>query len=378
MKRSKGEVGISHDDPAIRRSPGVDPAQVLLESYRSEQLGAFSTALEGYKRAAEMAPDLLIAAVRYCRLKRDLRSDRSHGWKIIWQVDPQGLWESDWVRSLLSGLSTNEIVDGRYAKFEDGCIVVDNRIGPQKARYYFELLKRNCRFGIFHLSDERFLDDCGVYEFGNFVVRNYWSRAFSPDRRVLAVPLGLMNGFHIETRKTASERRYTWAFAGNARKSTRGAMVQAMSAVERGFFHGTAGEGSPADPAASDLKPPLGIADYAAILSDSVFAPCPAGWENLDSFRVCEAFEAGCIPIVETRPSYDYFHHLMPGHPSLAVRSWPEAPGLLRPLLANPAALETKRDECARWWRAYRTTLSSRVRDHVLASLEPVGARTSA
>jgi hypothetical protein len=275
-------------------------------------------------------------------------------------------------------VSTSEIVDGRYTKIEDGCIVVDNRIGSQKARYYFELLKRNCRFGIFHLSDERFLDDCGVYEFANFVMRNYWSRTFSPDRRVLAVPLGLMNGFRVETQRTASERRYTWAFAGDARKSTRGAMVQAMSAVERGFFHSTAGEDSREDLAAFDLKPPLGIADYAAILSDAVFAPCPAGWENLDSFRVCEAFEAGCIPIVETRPSYDYFHHLMPGHPGLAVRSWHEAPGLLRPLLANPAALETKREECTRWWRAYRTALSSRVRDHVLRSLEPIGARTSA
>jgi hypothetical protein len=351
-----------------------DPAQMLLESYRLEQLGSFSAALEGYTRALEAAPDLLIAAVRYFRLRRDLRRDTPSELRIVWQIDPRAHWEADWVRYLLSGLNAAEIVDGQHASFHDGSIVIDNRIGPKKTGYYFELLKRGCRFGLFHLSDERFYDDCGAYDFANFVLRNYWSRASTSDKRVLAVPLGMMNGFRIETQKAASERRHVWAFAGNAQKSTRRAMRAAMSTIEGGFFHATYGTDTPTvgASAASDLKTPLEITEYARLMSDAIFAPCPAGWENLDSFRVCEAFEAGCIPIVEARPSYDYFQLLMPGNPALKVESWSDAPRLIQPLLADNEALNEKQMTCARWWQAYKPSLVQRVRRHALSGLAPL------
>src|SRR5258705_4825272 len=116
------------------------------------------------------------------------------------------------------------------------------------------------------------------------------------------------------------------------------------------------------------------MADYARLMSDTIFPPCRAGWENLDSFRVCEAFEAGCIPIVERRPAYDYFRHLMGNNPALAVQSWSEAPALIRALTADAQALEERRLLCANWWRTYKSALVERVRDHVLHSFEPAGA----
>jgi hypothetical protein len=93
-------------------------------------------------------------------------------------------------------------------------------------------------------------------------------------------------------------------------------MLSAMSSVEGGHVHGTSALNprslTPEQREAADA--PLNIEDYAQLLSETIFAPCPAGWENLDSFRVCEALEAGCIPIVERRPFYDYFRHLFGDH----------------------------------------------------------------
>ena len=354
----------------------LKPAEIVLESYCLEQLGLFSGALDGYQRALEAAPDHLAAAIRYCRLRRDLRTEPPSDLKILWQIDPrENYWETDWVRYLLSGLNCTEIIDGRYEQFHDGCIVIDNRIGPQRTGYYFELMKRGHRFGLFHLSDEQFYDDCSAYNFANFVLRNYWSRAFTADKKVLAVPLGMMNGFRIETQKAARDRRQVWAFAGNANKSTRAQMLAAMSTIPGGFYHGTYGTEPPAHPIVqSDLKAPLAIADYARLMSEAVFAPSPAGWENLDSFRVCEAFEAGCIPIVEKRAGYDYFQHLMGGNPALAVESWSEAPALIRALTDDAEALEERRLVCANWWRTYKPALVARVRDHVVQSFTSAGA----
>ena len=352
------------------------PTELVLESYRLEQLGLFSRALDGYQRALEAAPDPL-AAIRYCRLRRDLRTEPVSDLKILWQIDPrENYWETDWVRYLFSGLNCTEIIDGRYEQFHDGCIVIDNRIGPQKTGYYFELMKRGHRFGLVHLSDEQFYDDCSAYNFANFVVRNYWSRAFASDKRVLVVPLGLMNGFRVETQRPAARRQHVWAFAGNANKSTRAEMLGAMSVIPDGFYHGTYGTDPPSHPiaAASELKAPLAIADYALLMSDAIFAPCPAGWENLDSFRVCEAFEAGCIPIVEKRTAYDYFRHLMGDNPALAVESWGQAPALIRALTADAEALEKKRLGCANWWKSYKATIVGRVRDHVLDGFKSDGA----
>jgi hypothetical protein len=103
-------------------------------------------------------------------------------------------------------------------------------------------------------------------------------------------------------------------------------------------------------------------------MSETIFAPCPAGWENLDSFRVCEALEAGCIPIVERRPFYDYFRHVFGDHPMLTVADWSEAPALIAGLSKDRGALDRRRRACARWWQDYKATLVLNIRDRIRQS----------
>ncbi len=262
------------------RPPDVD--ELAFQAFRDEQLGRFAGAMDGYRRALVARPNHLFAATRLLKLQRDLRTESPGRPTIVWQIPLDAAWESDWVRYLLSGLDATELVDGRHAHFIDGCIVVDNHLDQRKRDYYFEMLRRGYRFVLFHLSDEHYHDDYAAYGFANFAIRNYWSRSHASDRSVMSVPLGTMNGFRGEFERTTRDRRHIWAFAGNVRKSTRAGMMTAMATVKRGYCR----------------TRPLTIGQYAEILSHAVFAPCPAGWENLDSFRVCEALEAGCIPIV--------------------------------------------------------------------------------
>lgn len=347
------------------------PSEFLLQAFRFEQLGFYSRALEEYRKALDAQPDNLTAAQRYFRLLRDMRPDSPEGLKLVWQFDPDGdAWETDWVRFLLSGLDYTEIIDGEHRELHDGAIIIDRHIGPQRRPYYFEMLSRGNRFALFHLADEHHSDDGGLYNFANLVLRNYWSRTHAADRRVIGIPLGLMRGFRVETSPATFERRFVWSFAGNGGKRSRVDMLKAMSCVDGGHVHATSAT-NPRSPAAEQRDAPdapLSIEDYAQLMSETIFAPCPAGWENLDSFRVCEALEAGCIPIVERRPFFDYFRHLLGDHPMLTVGDWSEAPALIAALSKDRGALDRRRRACSRWWQDHKAALVLNIRDRIRQS----------
>jgi len=351
----------------------VNVDELVFQAFRDEQLGRFAAAVDLYRRVLAAQPQHLFAATRLLKLQRDLRSDPPPRLTIVWQISIDASWESDWVRYLLSGLDCTERIDGRHADFIDGAIVVDHHIDQRKRDYYFEMLRRGHRFALFHLSDEHYHDDYTAYNFANSVIRNYWSRAHESDRTVTSVPLGLMNGFTTESPKPTSDRRHLWAFAGNVYKSTRAEMLTAMGTVERGYVRGTnsSGPGRSEALAASDPHAPHTVGQYAEIMSGAVFAPCPAGWENLDSFRVYEALEAGCIPIVERRPSFDYFRHLFGDHPMITIDAWDEAPKRIAELTADPAQLDLRRLACAAWWQDHKKSLVARIRKRTLRSLSP-------
>jgi hypothetical protein len=334
-----------------------------------EQLGEFDNALNGYRTLLSEVPDNYTTILRYHRLLRDLRSDEPDRFNLIWQVDSiaGGQWEIDWVRQLCSGLNLHEIVDGNHALVLDNAIVVDCALTPEKSAYYFEMLKRGYRFAIIHLSDEQYQDDWSAYDYANCVIRQYWSPQVTNQRNILALPVGFKNGFMVPCHKPASARRYSWSFTGSINRSTRPAMIAAMRSIPGGFEH-TTGFGNTSLEALDSsivIKPWLSITDYAAILGESIFSPCPIGMQNFDSFRVCESLEAGCIPIVERRSNFDYFSCLFGKHPMIALESWAEAPALVSSLLNNPAALEDKRHECETWWRNYRAEIVQTIKDHV-------------
>jgi hypothetical protein len=337
------------------------PEQTLFQAYCLEQLGRFADALEAYRQALPAMPGNMLAQVRYWRLLRDLKPPPPLPITAIWQLAPDKSWEREWVRYLLSSLSCSEIVDGGHNEFHDNALVIDNFIGPSKRPYYLELLKRGHRFGLIHLSDERYVDDCSAYEYANVVIRNYWSAHHCANRRVLTVPLGTTNGFVAQATKAASARKHLWSFAGEINKSTRMPMVEALNTLDAGFVHPSGLSSNPIPRA----RAPLGIAEYSALLSDTIFAPCPSGWENLDSFRVYEALDAGCIPIVERRPGYDYFRLFLGEHPILTIDDWKHAPAAIRLLLNDGAALEKRRQTCADWWQTTRCAYVARVRDHI-------------
>jgi hypothetical protein len=269
--------------------------------------------------------------------------DRPTGFTLIWQTDRTTFdWSGDWVRGLLAHLAPTEIVDGEHVVMVDRAIIVDHKLDTAKRAYYRTAFARGHRFGLLHLGDEGYADDTEAYRHCDFVIRNYWSVFHLGNPRILTVALGHKGGLcSVGAVRAVGERPHLWSFAGDPNKSSRQAMLDALSPLGPHAVHLTSAF---FDPNA------LGPDAYRRLLEDSVFAPCPCGFINLDSFRIYESLECGCIPIVERRSGYDYFTNLFGPHPMITVTDWQEARGIVTALAANPTAAEQRRIECASWW----------------------------
>lgn len=276
---------------------------------------------------------------------------------VIWQIDKNHFYESDWVEEVLSKVHYNEIIDGNYEIIENNSIVIICLHDNTKYREYFaEYDKKQFKYAIVHVGDELYGHPTDCYANAQFVLRNYWHKKFLNQKNVYAFPVGYKREFWknaTKSIKNSKERKYTWSFAGQiVHKPTREAMIIHLKTVPNYFIHETF---TWADPNS------LSTNDYRELLLNTIFVPCPTGWWNLDSFRIGEALECGCIPIVEKKP-FDYFSRLFSGkYPFLAVDTWDKAPALINELLANPIKLEQTRQRCHRWWLSRKKTMKNKV-----------------
>lgn len=274
---------------------------------------------------------------------------------LVWQCGRSGMWEEDWLKEVLSDVKTINIDDDNFEKFVDNSIVVisSGYKSDEFANYFAKMHKRGFKYGIILLSDELYHVPHIQFEYASFIFRNYWKKEYTKDERVLVFPLGYGRGFWKDCDaipRPASDREYVWSFVGQiCYKPTREMMIDALKVVPHYKIHETTGWGITSPQA-------MPVTEYRDLLFKTLFVPCPKGWWNIDSFRLSESLECGCIPIVETFP-FDYFKKFYGPNPFLKVNSWEEAPALIDALMADPEALERKRVECYEWWQSYKANM---------------------
>lgn len=95
---------------------------------------------------------------------------------------------------------------------------------------------------------------------------------------------------------------------------------------------------------------------------DTVFVPCPRG-NNVETFRLYEALECGCVPIyVKTPGDESYVKMLQEEIGLLPVSSWEEAHNLMNHLWKEKILLETYRNTILTQWRVWKDKLGAQVR----------------
>jgi len=168
---------------------------------------------------------------------------------------------------------------------------------------------------------------------------------------VLQIPLGFSKGFNVTSPNLKStERRLLWSFVGHRWDPTRQAMYEEMKNIGPGLCHvvGQTGER-------------MSVHDMSNVYKDSIFVPAPRGWFTIDTYRVTEALEAGCIPIIEAS---DYWRQLYREEiPCIKICQWGDTQALriVSSMASNADYLEGIRVQCSDWW----TTIKQRTTDEV-------------
>ena len=98
------------------------------------------------------------------------------------------------------------------------------------------------------------------------------------------------------------------------------------------------------------------------VLSSTDFIPCPNGFFHPETYRVYEALECGCIPIVEN--AYKYYDRLFPGNPFLKIDKWLDAKPIVQGW--SNEQIEKKRTECKIWWKEKKNSIQNFIKSKII------------
>jgi hypothetical protein len=283
---------------------------------------------------------------------------------LVWTQAPESLSETDWIRWLFRNFEVTEHVSSNLDLFKENSIYIlsSNRHPLHKLpRGFLEGIGRIRRKGLLHLSDESHAGGYEAYANFNFVLKNYYSAIFkSPGIKIL--PLGPTNNTMNRSRhRFVAERRFVWSFAG-AKTAPRMAMYKSLQTIEphKCYFFDSR----------KHQNPTLDKKAFLTLLAETVFSPCPMGNVVLETFRVYESLEMGCIPIVERRRWMPYYDMVMPGHPLPTFASWREAYLFIEMLRKDKRRLLDYQQTVADWWQNYKVQLRNEVEAFVLLGMK--------
>ena len=219
----------------------------------------------------------------------------------------------------------------------------------EKNELYIKLNAICSKIFLFHLGDESGAYDLSqIYKNCNYIWRTFCSNKYFENNRVTCIPIGYKSGVLDKKR---NNRKYKWAFTGTPHKSSRHDLLYQFSDIKPFFCHKTE---------KFDTKI-ISVNEMNDVLSSTEFIPCPNGFFHPETYRLYEALECGCIPIVEN--AYKYYDRLFPGNPFVQINKWKDA----KPMLMewNQDQIKKKSEECSIWWKKQKNYIQDFIKDKV-------------
>ena len=253
-----------------------------------------------------------------------------------------------WIYEILKKIKYNIIDKEKNLKKEDILIIVDSN--PEKKIEIYNKLKLVCsKIFLFHLGDESGAYDLSkVYKNCNYVWRTFCSNKYFKSNQVRCIPIGYKSGL---VNKQENKRKYKWAFAGTPHKSSRHDLLFQFADIKPFFCHKT-------DKFNEKI---ISVDEMSEVLSSTEFIPCPNGFFHPETYRLYEALQCGCIPIVEE--AYKYYDRLFPNNPFIKVGKWVDAKVIIKSW--EESKIKKKQEECNSWWRGYKINLQEMIKNKI-------------
>jgi len=276
---------------------------------------------------------------------------------LIWQTaeGDQTSFELEYITKVLfSKVNHERIFDGGSLKtvLNNSVIIyssIRGYVSQEFLSYLNQFVEKNYTFYLLHLSNERPEDPCKHYSLAKHVFRSYYSPDMAKDN-VTFIPLGFKSGYLNEgrTKLDCSEKSISSCFIGQP-KSDRNELIDVMEKIDSSFVHKTSSWNC-----STSMTPDECIEIY----KKSKYAPCPMGWIHPDSFRISEALEWGCVPIIKKHNGEDYFQNIFPNHPMPVVSSWSDIPSVI-----EKEDYCSLRDRVQEWYFGYIEDLKERIKN---------------
>jgi len=255
-----------------------------------------------------------------------------------------------WIYEVLDKVQYKLIEDKKDIKSSDVLLIVDSSV-EKKVEFYKNLKSLCSKIYLIHLGDEGGSSNLNeIYNNFNFVWRTFCLNRYFDNESVSCLPIGYKSGTSLIKKK--EERKYIWTFIGTPHKSSRHDLLFQLSNIEPSFSHKTK---------KFNEKNIIEVNEMSEILSSTKFVPCPNGFVHPETYRVYEALECECIPIVES--AYKYYDRLFPKNPFLQVDKWQDAKLIIENW--KEAQIKKKQEECKIWWSEYKTKIQTFIQTKV-------------
>lgn len=254
-----------------------------------------------------------------------------------------------WIFEILSKVKFNIIETERDLEKGDVLIIIDSSI-EEKIELY-EKFKSICsKIFLFHLGDEAgSYNVTSVYDNCNYIWRPFCSNRYFVNKKVKCIPIGYKSGVKNINKEN---RKYKWAFTGTPHKSSRHDLLYQFSNIKPYFCHKTQ---------KFDVKT-ISVDKMNEVLSSTEFIPCPNGFFHPETYRLYEALETGCIPIVES--TYQYYDRLFPNNPFIKINKWIDAKEILNSW--NKEKINNQSQECILWWSIHKNKIQNSIKKEIL------------
>ena len=255
-----------------------------------------------------------------------------------------------WIYEILKKIEYNIIQSETDLEKNDTLIVIDSSI-EEKSELYTKLNIICSKVFLFHLGDESGSYDLSpVYKNCNYIWRTFCSNKYFKNNKIKCIPIGCKSGV---LSKHKNNRKYKWTFTGTPHKSSRHDLLFQLSEIKPFFCHKTH----------KFNKKIISVDDMSEVLSSTEFIPCPNGFFHPETYRLYEALECGCIPIVEN--AYKYYERLFPNNPFIKIDKWAEAKPIINGWGSDQ--IKRKREECKIWWSRYKNELQDFIKGKIVS-----------
>ena len=235
---------------------------------------------------------------------------RNHKWGVYHKKN-----SDKWIHHVLDKIKFKTIESENDLENDDILIIIDSSV-ERKSELYKKFRLICSKIFLIHLGDEAGRKDLSpIYDNCDFVWRAFCSNKYFNNEKVACLPIGYKSGVKLKT--NGNGRKYKWTFIGNTHTSSRHDLLFQLSNIEPAFCHKVK----------QFNEKIIETEEYSEILSSTIFLPCPNGTVHPETYRLYEALECECIPIVEN--SYKYFDRAYPKNPFLKIDKWLDAKKLI-------------------------------------------------